>query len=478
MLVAPHGGRRDAARRPWGSTPLKMNDLHTGPLARELAARLGASALINEAGDRNDVDLNRLSAVHDAAPQFLEALTALVDDGLQRHPRLCVLMVHGWNVVQPAVDIGLGVRPSPATLVGGGESAVSERFAASALPRLAARLAAHGIAATPGLRYPARARENLLQVFTGRYRTDERPPVSRLARLAERVDALQLELSLPLRLPGTWRDAFVDACAAAFGDDGAAEPHAWPAWITEGPQPTESLALELVAPGLSGLAAIDPHGGRLLLFPDDGRLLTFTGERVGRHDADRVAGLRVTLTATGEVELAYDGPMLAFPDTTPFVDLERGLATAGATQAEVRLRLTPSHGASDEACPFGRVDGYARIGAMHHQVAGHGVRSRREVGFAARPRAALRLADGTVFVARGADGILCRDGTHVPLTRCTIRDDGASAEVTVAAADGTQAQVAVEIAHRLPVVPGVPGADRIVFVSCRHGGAPAGWLTL
>ena len=45
VLVAPHGGRRDTERRPWGSVPLKMNDLHTAALAHDLAARLDASAL-------------------------------------------------------------------------------------------------------------------------------------------------------------------------------------------------------------------------------------------------------------------------------------------------------------------------------------------------------------------------------------------------------------------------------------------------
>jgi hypothetical protein len=118
VLVAPHGGRRDPVARPWGSAPLKMNDLHTGAVTRELAARLGASAVINESSDRNDVDLNRISAAHDAAPEFLAALAGLIEDGLARHETIGLLTVHGWNVVQPAVDLGLGVHPSAEALAG------------------------------------------------------------------------------------------------------------------------------------------------------------------------------------------------------------------------------------------------------------------------------------------------------------------------------------------------------------------------
>jgi hypothetical protein len=171
--------------------------------------------------------------------------------------------------------------------------------------------------------------------------------------------------------------------------------------------------------------------------------------------------------------------MLAFPDTTPFVDLERGLAGASATAAEVRLRLTPAHdAAAEDPCPFGWLHGHARIGGMRVDVSGHGVRSRREVGLAARSRASLRLADGSVVVARGAGGFVCRDGRHVAVSTCAVDDDGPMARVEFATAAVTRLAIPAGIVHRLPVVPGVPGAHRIVFASCRHDGRLAGWLTL
>ena len=175
VLVAPHGGQRDYDRRPWGSAPLKVNDLHTASLTEELAAVTQASAVINAGLDRNDVDLNRLGAAHDRAAVFLERLADVLSAAIARHGRATALTVHGWNVIQPAVDLGFGCAHGTAV---DRTAAVSPAFAASAVPALVRACAAHGIAATTGARYPARARENLVQLFTPRYRNDPRPPHS------------------------------------------------------------------------------------------------------------------------------------------------------------------------------------------------------------------------------------------------------------------------------------------------------------
>src|SRR5437870_2054477 len=231
VLVAPHGGRRDAARRPWGSGPLKGNDLHTAALTAELAAATDASALINSAADRNDVDLNRVSAAHDRAPWFLERLADVLAATLARHGRATLLTVHGWNVGQPVVDLGLGCTPGPDPFAVGPEAAVSPAFAATAVRTLVNACASRGIGATVGARYPARARENLLQLFTRRYAGDARGLVAALASMAPAVDAVQLELGIPLRWPGPWRTRFVETCrqalpslTAAGGDVVRAEP--------------------------------------------------------------------------------------------------------------------------------------------------------------------------------------------------------------------------------------------------------------
>src|SRR5581483_4006463 len=114
------------------------------------------------------------------------------------------------------VDVGLGVSPGADPFAVGPGAAVSAAFASRAVRAFAAACAARGVPATVGARYPARARENLLQLFAGRYRDDPRPVVRALAALGDRTEALQLELSIPLRWPGRWRRALADAYAEAF----------------------------------------------------------------------------------------------------------------------------------------------------------------------------------------------------------------------------------------------------------------------
>src|SRR5436309_2473497 len=310
VLVAPHGGRRDTARRPWGAAPLKVNDLHTAALTAELARVTGASALINTAADRNDVDLNRVSAAHDRAPWFLERLADVLAATLGRHGHATLLTVHGWNVVQPAIDLGLGCAPGADPFSVGPDAAVSPAFAAAAVRALVDACAGHRIAATVGARYPARARENLLQLFTRRYAGDRRPRVAALASMAPAVDAVQLELGIPLRWPGCWRGRFVAACRRALPSLAAGESDvAGAERVADGPAGAlVPCRLQFAGVPFCGLAAVSTDGGaRLLLLPRDGGLLLFTGERAG--------ALAVTTAGPGGVSLRYAGPLLRFPDT-------------------------------------------------------------------------------------------------------------------------------------------------------------------
>ncbi|HYR95565.1 MAG TPA: hypothetical protein VEM57_02470, partial [Candidatus Binatus sp.] len=278
VLVAPHGGRRDPVRRPWAGGHLRMNDLHTAEVTAELAAVTGAAALINTDHDRNDVDLNRIVEAHDRAPWFLEQLAELVDRAIARHGRATLFAMHGWNVVQAVVDLGLGCAPGANPFIVGRGAAVAPGFAAGALPRLVDACAARRILATVGARYPARNRENLLQLFTPRYRDDPRPLVRALAALAPRVDAVQLELGIALRWPGRWRAKLFEACAEALPallapPDASAAPDA----VATAPAPVPAYRLQFTGPAVCGLVAVDRgRGGRLLLFPPGGGLVLFT----------------------------------------------------------------------------------------------------------------------------------------------------------------------------------------------------------
>ncbi len=492
VLVAPHGGRRDPARRPWSSGRMRVNDLHTASLTIELAALLGGAAVINHDGDRNDVDLNRIAETHERAPELLARMAELLEAAIARHGRATLLTIHGWNVVQPAVDLGLGCRPAPDPFRVSHRAAVSPAFADTAVRGLVDACAARGIVATVGARYPARHRENLLQLFTLRYAEDDRRLVRALAALAPKVDAVQLELGIALRWPGVWRERLIDACSAALPlllhppANAAAVRSVAPA--SAGGSEVPSGRLEFTTPELSGLLAVDPRGGRLLLFPRDGGLVLFTGERVGGEPDGAVGGLETRPTPGGGLAVRFRGPALRFAETTPFLDLETGLAAATLLETEVDLEFLPAHEAiAREGGDFGRVAGVAVLDGNRTAIAGGAF---HENGGAFGPwprlRAALHLPDGaglslTIALDDGsARGYLCRRGAHaaVRTARHELGPMHARVALDVELASGERLRVDATPLHRLPVIRTAgPAPVRIDFLACRLDGdtRPAGW---
>lgn len=465
-----------------------MNDLHTASLTTALAEASGAAALVNVGLDRNDVDLNRLSAAHDHLPRFLEALADLVEAAIARHGRATVVTVHGWNVIEPRLDVGLGCLPGPDPLAVTPGAGVSAAFAACGVAGLVHACAARDIHATIGARYPARARENLVQLFTPRHRDDPRPLVRRLVASADRCDALQLELGVPLRWPGPWRERLMDACLAAL-----------PA-LCGVPTPASALrpspivapaprALALTGRDARALLAVDPIGARLLLFPDDRSLLLFTGERAG--SAHPALGLR--LDADGDdVTVRFRGPVAQFPDTTPFLDLERGLA--GATivdDAVVALRFTPDLAA--DSGTFGIVRGDVRAAGRRLVLDGSGFlgATMRGAGGTGDLRATLRLPDGRALAITvstrdaPAAGILAtvRGPQRVRAARASLGspdDPLGRVRLDVALDDGETLALTLEAVDRLPVVRSAAPPNRHLWASCRLAGhaQAVGWCEL
>jgi hypothetical protein len=491
VLVAPHGGRRDPALRPWSSGRMRVNDLHTASLTAELAGLFDAAAVINDGGDRNDVDLNRIAETHERAPELLVRLAELIERAIARHGRATVLTIHGWNVVQPVVDVGLGCSPGSDPFRVGRRAAVSPGFAETAVRGLVDACVARGIGATIGARYPARHRENLLQLFTPRYADDGRDLVRALAACAPKVDAVQLELGIALRWPGRWRERLIEACSATLpllaAPPAASAMRFSVATQASASEPT-SRRLEFTAPELSGLMAVDPRGGRLLLFPRPGGLVMFTGERVGGEVDGSVGGLETRATPGGGLGVRFRGPALRFAETTPFLDLETGLATARLVEAEVALEVTPAHGtASRDDGDFGRITGVTVLDGERTSIAGGAF---REEGGAFGPwprlRAALHLPDGaglslTIALADGsARGYLCRGGGHSAVRKASYElgstHDRVRLEVELAG--GERLRVDATPLHRLPVIRTAgPVPVRIDFLACTLAGdgRPVGW---
>ena len=413
-----------------------MNDLRTADLAEELADALGAACIVNPTLDRNQLDLNRISQVTARAPWFLALIEALLDDILARHPRAEVLFLHGWNVIQPKCDIGVGHTFASAAAAHSSTEAltVSPEYVAARLEALRLHCARAGIAATFGERYPARHPNNLLQLF--RHRTERPPAVPRLAQwaAARRVEAVQLELGVAVRWPGTYRRGFLRAAAAAFS--GAAPPPRAP---RAAPHPVPPLpppaSLQLYDPEAAvGLTArvdrVGPRGvtGRLLLLLGRRRQALFIGEDRG---GDAVSdGPRFTAVEEG-FRLRFHGPALATSDGTLYLDLEQAFAASRLCAVDVDLLFRPGLSAD-----YGATTGWVEVDGRRSRIAAyafarHGVAQRSHGAWSSQlalsaafgPERALRLRHefpGTgVLYELTARGEAAR-----PLLPLTVRFDG------------------------------------------------------
>ena len=414
LLIAPHGGRAEPRTR---SIPNpKVNDLHTADITRGLAARLGASALINVAMDRNRLDCNRLSQVTERAPWLLEMIALRVGAIVARHGRAVVLLIHGWNIIEPRLDFGVGLRHSGGELRPPGSACVSasDDFINGPLAGLAHRLHQHGIKPTYGMRYPGGGLQNLLQAFTARHRHSPNAPLRSIAETAMNgvVDAAQLELSVSVRMPGELRARCEDAIAQVFSANGA-DSHAprAPLVVNRAPRPPVArseigAAASVAAPGRVGIEFYDPAarigamasfdvggagmGARIMMLFDRHRAALFTAEGRPTRSGSAVIHGPLSLRREGEsIVLAFRGPAVIVPDATAYLSIERALASGrldGDTEVNARFEIDQAGGefdferilsaagaAQNSGSPgvsFGRIAGQVRIDGAARTVNG------------------------------------------------------------------------------------------------------------
>lgn len=411
LLVAPHGGRADTNRRHVVNP--KVNDLHTADITREVASRIGASALINSALDRNSVDLNRTTQVLARAPWFLELVVNRVRTIVERHGRAVVLLIHGWNVIAPRLDVGIGVRRHGGELRPAGFARVSasDSFVNGPLARLAKHLATENISVTFGLRYPAGGAQNLLQAFTDRHLGSEVPGLRELSAIAARgaIEAAQLELSVALRIPGIPRQRCIEALVEAFENLQLDASTALPSRlrIIRRPQPRAALPAirsPAAAPaGRVGIECFDPDarigalasfdfgpaslGARIMLLLPEGRVALFTNEGTTRLEGTRAGLGPMLFEARGRrLALRFRGLMVTVPDAISYLLLERALASGRLDEsAEVELELDPYPEENDPRAIFranagqwdpvamgifGRLAGEIRADGLSHTLRG------------------------------------------------------------------------------------------------------------
>jgi hypothetical protein len=380
LLIAPHGGRAEPRTRSMLNP--KVNDLHTADITRTLAMRLGAAALINVGMDRNRLDCNRLSQIIEQAPWLLEMIADRVSAIVARHGRATVLLVHGWNIIEPRLDFGLGLRNFGGELRPPGSACVSacDDFINGPLSDLAERLRGHNIKPTYGMRYPGGGLQNLLQAFSSRHRES---PVAALRKISETsnngvVDAAQLELSVALRMPGELRARCEDAIVASFSSNGTATCTNAPIVVNRAPRPRIAkpeigAAATVAAPGRVGIEFFDADarigamasfdvggagmGARIMLLFGERRAALFTAEGRPTRSESSVTHGPLSLTRDGDsIVLSFRGPAVIVPDATAYLSIERALASGrldGAMEVQVRFEIEP--GGADGDFNFDRI---------------------------------------------------------------------------------------------------------------------------
>jgi hypothetical protein len=385
LVVAPHGGRREPVPPVPGGTHntgrgRKVNDLHTADLAEELADTLDAALIVNPALDRNRLDLNRISQVTARAGWFLALIEALVDEILAQHPHAELLFVHGWNVIQPKCDVGIGQSLADAngSYACAEALTVSPGYATGRLDGFRTACAAAGIATTYGVRYPARHPNNLLQLFRPGAGCPQMPLRLAAWTASRRIEAVQLELGVPVRWPGAYRRGFLRAALAAFNgapahDRGTRDrsPLTAPASARLERQHDEpvsqSASLQLYDPraAIALTARVDRTGaqaaGRLLVFLGRERLALFIGEELqrGRQLSE---GPHFTTTPHG-FRMRFDGAALAGDDGGLYWDLEQAFAASNlcAVKADLSFRR-------QLAGDYGVAEGWIDVDGARHGI--------------------------------------------------------------------------------------------------------------
>ena len=426
ILIAPHGGRRPAAD-PAAPRERKVNDLHTAELTMELAEALDATAIINSGCDRNEIDLNRIGQVRRRAPWFLDLLVEQIIAVRAHHAEVQVLLVHGWNVGQPKCDLGVGGTERGGALQPLGEAALSvgPRYWDTRVATFRSACAEAGISTVVGERYPAAHRSNLLQAFTPRSADREDPRLRQLAEWAKigTINAVQLELGIPVRWPGALRRSLVKAAVTAFGGRPTSRKPPQPQTPLRQP-PLRPLGFHFHDPasGITMFAAIarmgPATGGRLLLFLGGQEIALFTGEEPGERG--RVGALE--FVADGEnFDLRFRGHVTHLTDAGLYLDLEAALAASALAEVQLALRYQPATGslAAVEAKP-GSFSGTIRIDDRQVPIATTGfldpaVALRGPGTHAARTHLAAMFNDRSGLSLRCADessmsGLVITDG--------------------------------------------------------------------
>jgi hypothetical protein len=498
LLIAPHGGR--AGPESHALAAPRVNDLHTAELTRELAKRLDATALINAGMDRNLVDCNRLSQVVACAPWLLAMIAERLERMVAGKGRALVLAIHGWNLIEPRVDIGVGLTERAGALAPSRDAhiSVSDRFLSDTLRALIKRLERAGIVSTFGMRYPAGGAQNLVQAFTARHLRSEVAALRQIAALGARgvIEAVQLELSIALRFPGALRDDTVASVVEVLARKAeAAAGNGYPMTAAHRTSATPTarrhrtarhsarLGLEFYDPQsrIGAMASFDlgtgGGGGRVMILMPSGVVVLFTGERGAGYEPGRlrVGPLRLE-SRGGRPQLEFAGAALVTPDAEAYINIERALSLSSLEmETGLSIEFAPEvpfdleaaragvavDGARGLAACFGGFSGRLRVGAKDFSLRGvarigAAFTALDDGGFEARRMLWARGAGHQEFETVAAAELLA-DGEWRPACapaacRIIALDPPRTIRASVTASSGPELAVAGEIVSCVPLV--------------------------
>ena len=108
-----------------------------------------------------------MSQVKHEAPWFLRSLVELLSALTAQHAAVRVFFIHGWNVVQPVCDVGIGLRQRAGKLIRAGKESrrwVYPSFPMSCSPFVPAARNSRSMSRLDDA-MPRAAKNNFMQVF-------------------------------------------------------------------------------------------------------------------------------------------------------------------------------------------------------------------------------------------------------------------------------------------------------------------------
>jgi hypothetical protein len=165
--------------------------------------------------------------------------------------------------------------------------------------------------------------------------------------------------------------------------------------------------------------------GRVVVSDGPDRLSLFTGELTDPGREWMVPPLAWESPSGTRARFAYEGPLVAFPTHTPFLDLERGLADGEVVEARLDLTFERVADLGVEEC-FGAVAGVVVVDGRHHAIATRGLATHADTSV--RPR--FPSCRVTLPIGPWGDLLLVPDGD-----RPWLWEDGCLSGGLVAAGD-------------------------------------------